>query len=379
MRPDWWRGYRVAAVLGAVAVGVSAASLTARPASTRSDNPSVEPALTVITPALTKAHVRFLAHDLLRGRDTGDVGFELAREYVVAQFARIGLKPANGSSYLQEFDLLEVVADRGSELTVGDMRLRRARGALHAGMVNGSRDVGGGRRLRRIRARDPRPRRLRRRGRPRQSRIHADDAAAAVDCRSRPRPRRGCPHRDRTPQGGSSRHRADSRRSRATAGVGPRRSTAPVDGARRWQQHAISHRRLRNRTGSEVAARSVAVERGRAISTARGRCRPSRADPRAEAPEELEHRRHRSGRRPVRVATNQSCSRRISITSASCRRMRTATRSATARTTTPSARRRCWRAPKPWSGCSRRERWCSRPSAPRNADCSAPGTTSATR
>jgi len=100
-----------------------AASPTARPARQDLASANVAQALDVITPALTKAHVRFLAHDLLRGRDTGDVGFEIAREYVVSQFARIGLQPINGTSYLQEFDLLEAGADRGSQLTVGASRL----------------------------------------------------------------------------------------------------------------------------------------------------------------------------------------------------------------------------------------------------------------
>jgi hypothetical protein len=99
------------------------ASLTGGPSRQDAGGADLAQALDAITPALTKAHVRFLSHDLLRGRDTGDVGFELAREYVVSQFARIGLQPISGTSYLQEFDLLEAGADRGSQLTVGESRL----------------------------------------------------------------------------------------------------------------------------------------------------------------------------------------------------------------------------------------------------------------
>nr|MBA2301410.1 M28 family peptidase [Acidobacteriota bacterium] len=118
-----WNG--LASIIGVVAVAGSVASVTARPGPPAADEARLRQALEVITPALPKAHVRFLSHDLLRGRDTGDVGFEIAREYVVGQFARIGLQPITGPSYLQEFDLLEAGADRGSELTVGATRLAK--------------------------------------------------------------------------------------------------------------------------------------------------------------------------------------------------------------------------------------------------------------
>src|SRR3989337_634400 len=41
-----------------------------------------------------RAHVRFLSHDLLEGRGTGQRGGDLAAEYIAAQFALAGLKPA---------------------------------------------------------------------------------------------------------------------------------------------------------------------------------------------------------------------------------------------------------------------------------------------
>src|SRR5258707_15329849 len=39
------------------------------------------------------AHIRFLASDALEGRETGMRGFEIAAEYVRAQFEAIGLHP----------------------------------------------------------------------------------------------------------------------------------------------------------------------------------------------------------------------------------------------------------------------------------------------
>jgi len=50
-----------------------------------------------------RAHVRFLAHDLLEGRGTGTRGGEIAAQYIATQFALLGLKPAgDDGSYLQK-------------------------------------------------------------------------------------------------------------------------------------------------------------------------------------------------------------------------------------------------------------------------------------
>ncbi len=50
------------------------------------------PAATHISPQGIAAHVRFLASDALEGRETGTRGFELAANYVAAQFEAIGLQ-----------------------------------------------------------------------------------------------------------------------------------------------------------------------------------------------------------------------------------------------------------------------------------------------
>ena len=84
-----------------------------------------EEALERITPSLVRSHLRFLSHDLLRGRDTGDVGYALAKEYVVAQFERMGLEPHDGVAYAQPFDLLEATKDLGSELVIGQLNIRK--------------------------------------------------------------------------------------------------------------------------------------------------------------------------------------------------------------------------------------------------------------
>jgi Zn-dependent M28 family amino/carboxypeptidase len=60
-----------------------------------------------VTPALLRAHVGFLADDLLEGRGPGARGDELAIRYVAAQFERLGLRPAgDAGSYEQRFDIV---------------------------------------------------------------------------------------------------------------------------------------------------------------------------------------------------------------------------------------------------------------------------------
>src|SRR4029077_20833387 len=56
-----------------------------------------------------RAHVRFLSHDLLEGRGTGQRGGHMAAEYLATQFALYGLNPAgDGGSYLQKVPLVGV-------------------------------------------------------------------------------------------------------------------------------------------------------------------------------------------------------------------------------------------------------------------------------
>ena len=60
-----------------------------------------------ITPTRIKAHMRFLADDLLLGRETGAVGYDIAANYVASQFAQLGLAPAGDAekSYFQQVPL----------------------------------------------------------------------------------------------------------------------------------------------------------------------------------------------------------------------------------------------------------------------------------
>jgi Zn-dependent M28 family amino/carboxypeptidase len=71
--------------------------------------PQEKAAEQAITPELIRAHVRFLASDLLEGRGPGTRGDALAQEYIATQFEGLGLKPgAQDGSYLQRFDLMGI-------------------------------------------------------------------------------------------------------------------------------------------------------------------------------------------------------------------------------------------------------------------------------
>jgi Zn-dependent M28 family amino/carboxypeptidase len=62
-----------------------------------------------IDPHRIAEHVRFLSNDLLEGRGTGTRGGDIAANYIAAQFALYGLKPAgDNGTYLQKVDFVGV-------------------------------------------------------------------------------------------------------------------------------------------------------------------------------------------------------------------------------------------------------------------------------
>ncbi len=66
-------------------------------------------AMQTITPEHIRWHVRFLSHDLLEGRGTGQRGGDIAAEYMATQFAEYGLKPAgDNGTYLQKVPLVGI-------------------------------------------------------------------------------------------------------------------------------------------------------------------------------------------------------------------------------------------------------------------------------
>ena len=62
-----------------------------------------------------RAHVKFLADDLLEGRGPGTRGGELASNYIASQFAVLGLQPAgDDGGYLQKVGFVGVQTLRGT-------------------------------------------------------------------------------------------------------------------------------------------------------------------------------------------------------------------------------------------------------------------------
>ena len=66
-------------------------------------------AMQKISPEHIRAHVRFLSHDLLEGRGTGQRGGDIAAEYIATQFALDGLKPAgDNGTYMQKVPMVGI-------------------------------------------------------------------------------------------------------------------------------------------------------------------------------------------------------------------------------------------------------------------------------
>ena len=79
---------------------------------------------------MIRAHVKFLASDLLEGRGTGQRGGDLAAEYIGAQFESYGLKPAgDGGTFFQN---VPMVTMKTKAETTFQLRAERSRKAATA-------------------------------------------------------------------------------------------------------------------------------------------------------------------------------------------------------------------------------------------------------
>ncbi|MFN7177732.1 MAG: M28 family metallopeptidase, partial [Thermaurantiacus sp.] len=66
----------------------------------------------IITADAIEAHIRFLADDLLEGRDTGERGYDIAARYVESHFRLLGLEPgASDGGYHEPVPLQNMVTD----------------------------------------------------------------------------------------------------------------------------------------------------------------------------------------------------------------------------------------------------------------------------
>ena len=72
-------------------------------------SPAAEQAMAAVNPENIRWQVKFLAHDLLEGRGTGQRGGDVAAEYIATQFALYGLQPAGDKgSYLQKVPMVGI-------------------------------------------------------------------------------------------------------------------------------------------------------------------------------------------------------------------------------------------------------------------------------
>ncbi len=75
----------------------------------------------VFSPDEVRAHVEFLADDLLGGRDNGTEGFDIAARYVSSRFDAMGFKPGGTQGWYQPVNIAEYVldADQPASATLG--------------------------------------------------------------------------------------------------------------------------------------------------------------------------------------------------------------------------------------------------------------------
>lgn len=73
------------------------------------------------SPDRVRAHVEFLADDLLEGRDAGTRGYDIAALYVASRFDALGLKPGGSKGWYQPIDFVRARFKEGAPaaLTIG--------------------------------------------------------------------------------------------------------------------------------------------------------------------------------------------------------------------------------------------------------------------
>ena len=101
--------YRPAALVFGLCTGLWSTAQAAEAAPQLGLPADVMASMQGIDPHRIAEQVRFLADDLLEGRGPGTRGGDIAANYIAAQFALYGLKPAgDNGSYLQKVDFMGV-------------------------------------------------------------------------------------------------------------------------------------------------------------------------------------------------------------------------------------------------------------------------------
>ncbi|HME41423.1 MAG TPA: M28 family peptidase [Steroidobacteraceae bacterium] len=80
--------------------------------------PKVPPPSTDIDEAVFRNHLRVLASDDFEGRKPGMPGEDKTVAYLTEQYRKLGLKPGNGDSFLQQVPMVEILAGADASLSV---------------------------------------------------------------------------------------------------------------------------------------------------------------------------------------------------------------------------------------------------------------------
>jgi Zn-dependent M28 family amino/carboxypeptidase len=104
-----WLNPATAVLLASMLAGCSPTSSEGEPAAPVTK--SVDAAFATITRETLEGHLNYLADDARMGRMTGEPGHEEAADYVAAQFASLGLKPAGVDGWFQQVPFVANMLD----------------------------------------------------------------------------------------------------------------------------------------------------------------------------------------------------------------------------------------------------------------------------
>src|ERR1700761_3028342 len=89
-------------------------------------HPKEPPPSTDIDDTVFADHVRVLASDDFQGRKPGTPGEDKTVGYLVDNFRKLGMKPGNDKSYVQQVPLVQITAGADATLSVSGSKVNRA-------------------------------------------------------------------------------------------------------------------------------------------------------------------------------------------------------------------------------------------------------------
>jgi Zn-dependent M28 family amino/carboxypeptidase len=117
--------------LSAAAALIVGAGAAADPNTELGFSPPVAEAMRSIDAERIRAHVKFLADDLLEGRGTGTRGGDIAANYIATEFALDGLQPAgDDGTYMQKVDFTGVLTQPTSSMAISSTVSKKPSAAL---------------------------------------------------------------------------------------------------------------------------------------------------------------------------------------------------------------------------------------------------------